>query len=196
MIDLTLFDALEPSVRDMFVDYPELAEYEEFAELKPRELRFCWLVGNRTSPLISLDKEPRVRAAIKQVYGDVGSQKVRPEVKSMLDGKIPEKILNAINRMASFNPSYRLRAKLLDEYIFEQLNALVVISDKDRERMAVDTDEKKKYSDLVIKVSSEMPNLVKRMEGGYGIRMTKKSNDAKEPKVLVNLKDVKDRIQE
>jgi hypothetical protein len=34
---------------DLRREYEELANIDEFKDLKVKEVRFCWLVGNRTS---------------------------------------------------------------------------------------------------------------------------------------------------
>jgi hypothetical protein len=178
---------------DMLKEYPELAQYPEFSELKERELRFCWLVACKTSPIINKDKSSRVKAALDMTYGTLGND--RPEVKSIKAGKIPEKWMKAIARMTTFSPSLRLRAKFMDEYIFDKLTSLIVLDEVTEAKIKSDADERKKYADLAIKISSEMPSLIQRMEGGYGIKI-KESESNKERKVLVSLKDVKDRIED
>jgi hypothetical protein len=188
MNDVSIF---EPTVRDMFLDYPELKGYEEFENLTDRELRLCWLVGNRTSPIAKYrDKKKRLTAAVKQVYNKAALE--RREVKAMLEeGAIPDRIMLGIQRMASFRIGVRLRAKLMDEYIFDQLNDIIFV--EETEKLAMDTDEKKKYADLVIKVSSELPDMVRRMEGAFGV---KKKEEEEEISVKANVLDVMDRVDE
>ena len=161
----------EPSAKDMKLDYPELVKYKEFAELKNRELKFCWYVGNRTSPITSYPKSKRIKKAVELSYGS----RLNAIAKRLLDGEIPENILTAIERMASFNPSTRLQAKFNVEYIFDKMQKLILISDD--EMKAMDGDEKKKYADLIIKVSSEMSSMVELLERGFGVktRETKKA---------------------
>ena len=87
--------------------------------------------------------------------------------------------------MNTFDPSYRLKAKLMAEYIFEALNELVVVDPNEMAMM--DVDDKKKYADLVIKVSSELNGMVERIESSYGVktvdRQTKKE-------IQVNINDI------
>ena len=59
MSEVTLF---EPKSNNMELDYPELKGYKEFEDLSSRELKLCWLVGNRTSPIASYEKKKRLRA--------------------------------------------------------------------------------------------------------------------------------------
>lgn len=180
----------EPTVREMLIDYPELKGYEEFEDLTDRELRLCWLVGNRTSPIAKYEKAKRLKSAINQVYNK--SAQSRREVVGMLEGTIPTKIMAGIQRMASFKVEVRLRAKLMNEYIFDQLNDIIYVEESDK--LAMDTDDKKKYADLVIKISTELPSMVVRMEGGFGVKV-KEEKDEDNP-VKANILDVMSRVEE
>jgi len=184
MSELTLF---EPKVSDMRMDYPELAEYSEFKPLTARELKLCWYVGNRTSPIAKYKKATRYTRGIEMSFGKVA--KKREDVKKMLEGDLPDHILLGIQRMATFNPSVRLRAKFSTEYIFDRLNEIIEVSQRDME--AMDFDERKKYSELIIKISSEMPDMVKRMEGGYGVKVTAKGRTRRKTEVTASISDLK-----
>jgi len=61
----------------------------------------------------------------------------------------------------------------------------------DNEKNAMEIEDKKKYADLVIKVSSELPDLVTRMESGYGVKVSDEEEDVG---VKANIKDVRDRL--
>jgi hypothetical protein len=87
--------------------------------------------------------------------------------------------------METFNPEYRIRAKLMSEYVFNKLNDLIVLTTAQEESM--DIDEKKKYTDLVIKISSELPEMVERLETSYGVKTVERKT---KKKVLVNINDV------
>jgi hypothetical protein len=98
---------------------------------------------------------------------------------------MPEDILKGIYKMNSFNPGFRLKAKLMAEYIFETLNKLIIV-DKDTLAM-MEIEDKKKYADFVIKVSSELQSMVGRLESSYGVKaVDRKTKSA----VLVNINDV------
>jgi hypothetical protein len=187
--DLTMF---EPSGNDMRKDYPELKDFKEFELLKAREIKFCWYMGNKTSPLVKkkLKGKDLVLAAVDACY-DERAKDVNATVKAIMNGDIPRSLLDGIARMSSFNPSYRLRAKWMNEYVFEKLNSLVVLDSMAETAMNLDPDQKKKYADLAIKISSEMPDLVTRMETGYGVKLEKK---AKGGEILTGLSDQTDRI--
>ena len=85
------------------------------------------------------------------------------------DAEFSEEILRAIEIMASFNPSSRMKAKLLDEYAFDQLQSLVYISKDEKDMM--DMDDKKKFADLLIKTSAAMSKFIQNSESGYGVKI-------------------------
>jgi len=150
--------------------YPELSKIDEFKDLGPSKVKFCWLVGNVTSPIFRLDRWERIRQALQIVWGS--SYRTNPNIKDIANAKheddIPDEILKAIYKMNTFDPSYRLKAKLINEYIFDTLNQLIVVDATTL--AAMDVDDKKKYADLSIKVSSELQGMIDRIEGSYGIK--------------------------
>jgi len=183
-----IISLFEPTDRDMKLDYPELAEIDEFKELSARDMKFCWFVGNRTSPLATLKPKLRVIESYKIAYKGYGRDK---ELQAKLrEGEIPVKFKEAIARMSKFVPTVRLRAKLDTEYIFEAMQGLIFVSPE--ERKAMDGDEKKDYQALLSKISKDLPDLVKKIEDGYGTKVVYKDN--RKAEVMVNLKDVLDEI--
>jgi hypothetical protein len=188
------FSIFEPTGKDMRKDFPELKDYPELNELKSREIRFCWYMGNKTSPLVAkgLKGEALVKAAVDLCY-DQKAKENNARLKLILSGDIPQDILNGISRMSSFSPTYRLRAKWMNEYVFDQLNSLVVLDPMAEAEIKSDPDAKKKYADLAIKISSEMPELVQRMESGYGVKLVKNNTKSGEP--LTKLSELTDRIK-
>ncbi|MEY3126838.1 MAG: hypothetical protein RL273_1000, partial [Bacteroidota bacterium] len=91
---------------DLRIEYPELAEIEEFKDLKVKEVRLCWLIGNRTSPIYSVsNQKDRLKKALEIVYGK--SYESRADAISLLSGNIPDNLKTGIRKMESFNPEYR-----------------------------------------------------------------------------------------
>jgi hypothetical protein len=174
---------------DLKRDYPELAEIEEFKDLNPSEVRYCWLVGNRTSPIFKMDRMDRMKKAMSIVFGanykTSPKEKIRQLGNAGGEDEIPEDILKGIYKMNTFNPGYRLKAKLMAEYIFETLNELIVLDQQTMYNM--DIDERKKYSDFVIKVSSELQGMVERLESSYGVKTVERKTKSE---ILVNINDV------
>jgi hypothetical protein len=178
---IVLFD----SSGDLKKDYPELSKIEEFKDLDPNKVKFCWLVGNRTSPIFNMERWERIRTALKLVWGN--TWKKNPTIKGISEAKnvdeLPEEILKGIHKMNIFNPSLRLKGKLMNEYIFETLNELIVLSEVEKSNM--DVDDKKKYADLAIKVSSELGDMIERIEGSYGVKVLERKTK-KEIQVSMN----------
>jgi hypothetical protein len=174
---------------DMRLDYPELAEVPEFEELSSTEVRLCWYIGNRTSPLVKniRDKGKRVKSALEKCY--TGASRERQDYKDMLEGNFPHKILVGIEKMASYNPSFRLKAKLLDEWMFDKIQSLVM---KDEVKInMMDIDDEKKYTSMMLEVSKSMPDMIGRMEQGYGV---KKKKIEKEVQVMSSVGNIRERL--
>jgi hypothetical protein len=182
-VEITLFGTSHDG--DLLREYPELAKMEEFKDLDPKQVRFCWLVGNRTSPIFNMDRPERIRRALVTVWGQ--HYEKNPTIKHIVEADtadgLPEEILKAIHKMNTFSPSYRLKAKLMDEYIFETLNELIVVAPSELSMM--DVDDKKKYADLAMKVSSGLGEMVERIESAYGVKAVERKTK-KEIQVRVN----------
>jgi hypothetical protein len=168
---------------DLRIEYPELAETDEFAGMKAKEVRLCWLLGNRTSPIYKLSKRDRVIKALEIVYGSYYEKNA--DAKLILDGNMPDHIISGIKKMETYNPEYRLKAKLLSQYMFEVLNNMIVLSET--ELAGMDIDEKKKYTDLVVKVHEQLPDMVRRLENSYGIKTVERKT---KKQVMVSINDV------
>jgi hypothetical protein len=69
--------------------------------------------------------------------------------------------------------------------MFEVLNSMIMLSESDIATM--DIDEKKKYTDLVVKVHSELPDMVKRLETSYGVKTVERNT---KKQVMVSINDV------
>lgn len=182
-VEIQLFN--ETNEGDLLREYPELAKMDEFKDLDPKKVKFCWLVGNRTSPIFKLDRTERILRALKIVWGQhyAKNPTIQDIVKSKGGEDMPEDILKGIYKMNTFSPSHRLKAKLMAEYIFEALNELIVVSPT--EMQAMDIDDKKKYADLAIKVSSELNGMVERIESSYGVKTIDRKNK-KQIQVKIN----------
>jgi hypothetical protein len=168
---------------DLRLEYPELADVDEFKSLKAKEVRLCWLLGNRTSPIYSLSKRERVVKALELTYGK--DYAIRKDLGGIINGDLPDEIVAGIKKMESFNPEYRLRAKLMSQYMFEVLNEMIVLDSVTLAGM--DIDEKKKYTDLVVKVYGELPQMVKTLESSYGAKVVERKT---RKQVLVKINDV------
>lgn len=171
--------------KDIKREYPELSTMDEFMHLNSNEVKFCWLVGNQTSPISGIIAKDRLTRALEIVWGKRYGK--NPLIKEIVDAKserdIPKRIMDGILKMGMFSPSVRLKAKLMSEYIFQTLNELIVVDEETRKGM--DIDDRKKYADFVIKVSSELQDMVGRLENAYGVK-TIERDTKQEIKVSIN----------
>lgn len=187
--DITIF---EPSTRELLLDYPELKEYEAFTNLKsPRDLKFVWYVSNRTSPIIREPKKRRIKIACEYAYSP-STLRTNVRVKAIYEEcEIPQDIVEAIDVMARFNPSFRMRAKLLNEHAFEELQSLTYLTNE--EKMSQDLDDKNKFASLLIKTSNALPGMIHAMETGYGVRI--KESKEKQFELQADIEDVIERVE-
>jgi hypothetical protein len=184
-LQLVLFGLDDFEKGNLKRQYPELADIEEFKDLHHKEVKFCWLVGNRTSPIFKMERSARIKRALEIVWGK-GYRK-NPRISELVNAEteadIPEAILKGILKMNSFNPEYRLKARLINEYIFETLNELVVLTPQQMATM--DIDDRKKYADLATKVGSELQSMLKNLESSYGAKLYDKKTK-KEATIGIN----------
>ena len=179
--DLVIFGI--SSDKDMLIEFPELAEVKEFKGLNTKEVKLCWLVGNRTSPIYAMKpRTAKIKRALSLVYGS--SWEKKEDLKQMALGDIPTPIQLGIERMAAFNPEYRLRAKLMAQYMFDTLNEVVVLETPISE---MDIEERKKYTDLLVKVHDSLPKLVTTLETSFGAKVISRKTKTE---VMVNINDV------
>lgn len=165
--------------RDMRIEYPELMKIKEFSELKTKkEIRLCWLIGNRTSPIYGLDRTQKIKKAFDIVFTNgIIPKELVPMSESFSQDDIPERILSAIQRMSWFDTDGRLKAKLVTQYMFDMLVQMVMV---DKATFAtMDMDDKKKLAELMIKVNSELPSIIKTIEEGYGVKVVDRKTGKK-----------------
>ncbi len=185
--DVVMF---EPSDRSMLIDYPELANYPEFnnPKMSPRDIKFVYYLSNRTSPIIKEPKIKRIKKACELAYNTRAIEN-NPRIKAIYEKQeLPKEIVDAIHVMASFNPDFRMRAKLLNEYSFDMLQSLVFIDEP-----IVDLEDRKKYADLLIKTTAALQTMVTNMESGFGVKVKKEKE--KEFAILAKVDDIIDRVE-
>jgi len=179
--DLIIFGLT--SDKDLRIEYPELSVIDEFKGMDKKEVKFCWYVGNRTSPIFNMTPlSSKLKRALTLTYGV--SWEKKPALIEISNGDIPDNIQLGIQRMTEFNPEYRLRAKLLSQYMFDTLNEVVVV---ERPIAEMDIEERKKYTDLLVKVHDSLPKMVQTLESSFGVKVVSRKTKTA---VMVNINDL------
>lgn len=163
--------------KDMKSEYPELNSVEEFAMLTNYELQFVWLLGNETSPFCikKIISEVDKKKAYERAYDysglkKLGNEKLRSQI---IEGIFPEKISRAIRKMENYIPSIRMRAKLMNEKMFSNMEKMVDLTQEELD--AMDTGQRKDYATLCKTVTENIDNLIPLVENAYGVRTIKKA---------------------
>jgi len=162
----------KPTFRNLIYEYPELAQIPEFANITNKHLLFVWYYANYTSPFYHVANEKeRIKKSLSESNYSPGDK----DYANLINGDFHQPIRDAINKMRNFNPSARFRAKMNIEKIFNNLEKLLDIPEKNLSTM--DMEEKKKYADLSIKISESLPTIVKQLETGFGIRTEEENKE-------------------
>ena len=190
LVDVTLF---QPSSKEMRLEYPELANIDEFKMLTDKQLKFVWWFANPTSPLVddsSISKEAneRKRVALALIKSKLQGDLSLPDQEAYAKLHIPEQVRIAIHKMQSFVPSIRMHGKIMQEKIFENYNRIVNVDVP----IGATNDQKKEYIDIAKIVSAEVPKLIGEIEDAYGIKMKRRDEEKKsgtQPKLMDKLMD-------
>lgn len=181
--------------RNFKVEHPEIATYKEFSNLTDEEYQFVWNFANKTSEFAHI-KNKRSRAA--ESYAAAFTMP-HPQKEKLIVGDFPEVIDTAIKKMAQFNPDIRGRAKNSLMAVFANYEK-VMNMDVDM-TVSVEEDEgeekpkrKKKtniseYVDSTKKIVEGIPNLIRLIEEGFGIKEGKKEENLTADYTLEHLGD-------
>lgn len=163
---------------DLRKEYPELNRIDEFKTLKTWQMYFVWLYASPCSPYSKTEIPEGVRRknATERALYDGVNNRLRlgvsdEEYANYKRGVFPEEVNSAIRRMEMFNPNARFKARLAAEKI---LDDFMVFLDRSPHEI-MDTEERKKYVEMCVKIHDELPTIIKNVEEGYGVRtVTKK----------------------
>jgi len=168
--------------------YPELAEEKVFKDLSAEDLNFAWYVGNPSSPIEEdVEDYNRFRTAAGVCILSSDEKK-----KQYASGSIPDNVKAAINKMKLYSPDARALAKKMTQQAFHNFQKMLNVDvDKDflitrkvgkgedaETITEMDWTGRKSYVDSATKIISELPELVKKMEQGYGVAEDKKGKEA------------------
>lgn len=167
--------------------YPELANEPEFKELSQEELNFAWYTGNASSP-IDPEWEDIVKYRAAAAVCFKNNDLKRKEYGS---GNIPDEVKRAIEKMKTYSPDARMIAKRMVQDTFERYQKLLNVNiEKDflvtkkigkgedaEEITEMDWTGRKSYVDSASKIMAELPEMVKKLEEGFGITHAKKAKE-------------------
>ena len=170
------------SRRGLRVDYPELAEYEEFKNIRAKELLFVWYYACKSSPFFNLDirKRDLIQKCV-DVCDLLFDDEARKE--KFLSGNFPEKIQSANKQMEIFEPAARIEAKQMAIKMIADIKSMVSLPldengvhpsflDKSGE---LDLAKKNAHMNMVFKANDRLGDMIRTAEKGFGVTERKKT---------------------
>jgi hypothetical protein len=148
--------------KDLRITYPELNEVSEFKPLSSSEMLFVYYFACESSPYIRMDIKNRLLKSLEHIKKDVSGSQIADYSK----GEFPDKIKAAVDRMARYDVSARMKAREITEMVFKNVQELVDVD----LTLLKDIDEKKRYIDMAASTVKLLPSIVSQLENGYGIR--------------------------
>jgi hypothetical protein len=171
------------SSRGMFLDYPGLRKIGAFSNLSPDEMLFVWYYGCESSPCVNLEPErTRIEESLNNSMLRDGKRMSKEQKDRLLQGEFSAKITLAIEYMQKFKVGPRIRAKMMVEKGFENLEKILDIDagnsanflNKDGE---IDFTKKKAYVDTLAKATDILPKVIDQLEGGFNVSKDKSDVD-------------------
>jgi hypothetical protein len=169
--------------------YPELSRISEFAGLSGRKLVFIWWYANQTSPFLSDPalKEPNKHKRVEKALEKSGVNLSKVERDKWLKLEFDENILAAIDRMGKFDVSRRYRANSIVKRIFDNFELMteeglkgfskIKTVEVDGEITTETNTDYSKYIDASAKIVNTLPDLLERLEEGFGTDKNKSDDD-------------------
>ncbi len=154
----------KPGETDMKQQYPELKSEAAFKKLTNPQLMFVWYWANKTSPFRQLADHKKTHQAWMASGFD---NENKNHLKLKHQNQWPDYIETAMEKMAEYNPELRFQANMATANIFNNMKLLIATNES--ELKLKEPNHQKQYMDMVIGISKEMPNIIKKLEEGYGI---------------------------
>lgn len=181
MSDYSIFKP--KSTRSIFNDYPELRLVPEFKPLSNDDMLFVWYYACESSPHFRITKDRiRVEKALEDSYFRNGKKHLmQTDKERYLTCMFPEKIRLAIEAMSQYKVGPRVRAKMLLEKGFENIEHILNIDASDEKHFKnkdgeVDFTKKKAFMDTLAKATDLMPSLISQLEKGFHVTEDKDKN--------------------
>jgi hypothetical protein len=170
---IRLFDPTGVKPEDYKHRYPELERTPEFSELHTRALLFVWWFSNPTSEFVLdiHDDYERAEKALAKSQFNPG----KTERESILRCQFSSELAAAIKKMQGYDPGARFKSYLMIKKIFDNYQRIVdqgpaafATTEGEGENEITYTDHKR-YVDVTAKIAEEIPNLLLKLEEGFGI---------------------------
>lgn len=176
------------SARILYEDYPELKKHgETFKNLQTVDLLFVWYYACEASPLSEIiNPKKRAEESIRVTYDLVKRKKIDSLYREKLVNlRFEDKMKKAIDLMSSFRVGPRLRAKIIAEKAFENLEKMLDIDASDDANFIgangeVDWTKKKAYMETVSKAITMMPDLINQLESSFSVTEKNKIDNTDE----------------
>lgn len=181
------------SAKHLFQQYPELKSKDGISHLKSaQDIFFCWLMGIPGSPVDEEWEDSRRRyAAAKKAYPNDAEK-----IAYLRDNPFSEEMKTAIHTFSRFKPEARMLADRITQRAFFNMQKLVNVNVDDEFKVTkrikgpngemeeiteTDWSAKKSYTDTVDKIIKMTPELIDRLEKGYGIKEKKNDTEMEKP---------------
>lgn len=170
---IRLFDPAGIKPEDYKHRYPELERTPEFSELHTRALLFVWWYSNPTSEFVldTHDDYERAEKALAKSQFNPG----KTEREDILRCQFTSELAAAIKKMASYDPGARFKSYLMIKKIFDNYQTIIdqgpeaFTTTEGSGDSAVTYTDHKRYVDVSAKIAEEIPNLLHKLEEGFGI---------------------------
>jgi hypothetical protein len=159
-----------PKGKNMFTSYPELKDVPEFKAIGNEEMKFVWMIGNRTSSMFIDDLSNtsnfgRLKIAVEKAFG----KNVDPKIyRDYTTGAFSIEVKMAYERMKVYDPAIRIRSTMMIDKVFARW-----------EKIAGQKMDDKEYIDITSKIIDKLPDLIRLKESRFGAS-EKKDTDKKQ----------------
>jgi len=176
--------------------YPEINENPVFKDIGNDDLLFAWQIGIPGSPIDQdLPENIRYRMAAAKCFPADEQKRQRYTQKD-----IPDSVKQAVKEFESKSPEARLMAKQMTQKTFVKFQKLLEvdvekdflvtrITGKGEDRQEVtemDWPGRKNYVDSATKIIEALPELIKKLEEGYGITEVKRNDQQRNEDKSIN----------
>lgn len=157
------------------MDYPELRKVKSFSNLKSHEMLFVWYHSCESSPYYGIENSrERIKKCLDETLIKKGKIS-KIDIEKYLLGKFPSKIERALEDMSRYRVGPRIRAKMIIEKGFENMESILNIDATDSKNFLnkddeVDFGKKKAYVDTLAKATELMPKLINQLEGSFSLK--------------------------